>query len=235
MVTKGLNTSVEMKDSDVALIGKVPRHWNLTKIKYEVEVFGRIGFRGYTTEDIVDEGEGVITISPSNINNDVFNLDNRTYLSWEKYHESPEIQIYKDDIILVKTGSTIGKTSIIPDGFPEMTINPQLIVLAGFLKKVPKKITDVFKNKIINIHPALLPKYGGKGMYGLYVHQKVIENKDDYSGFTIHYVNENYDEGDIIFQKKIKIGGSNAEDLAKEILKLEHDYYPKIIFNLLNG
>ena len=81
----------------------------------------------------------------------------------------------------------------------------------------------------------ILPKYGGKGMYGLNVHQKVIENKDDYSGFTIHYVNENYDEGDIIFQKKIKIRGSNAEDLAKEILKLEHDYYPKIIFNLLNG
>ena len=116
-----------------------------------------------------------------------------------------------------------------------INISPQLIVLAGFLKKIPKKITDVFKNKIINIHPALLPKYGGKGMYGLNVHQKVIENKDDYSGFTIHYVNENYDEGDIIFQKKIKIRGSNAEDLAKEILKLEHDFYPKIIFNLLNG
>ena len=116
-----------------------------------------------------------------------------------------------------------------------ININPQLIVLAGFLKKIPKKITDVFKNKIINIHPALLPKYGGKGMYGLNVHQKVIENKDDYSGFTIHYVNENYDEGDIIFQKKIKIRGSNAEVLAKEILKFEHEYYPKIIFKLLNG
>ena len=86
-----------------------------------------------------------------------------------------------------------------------ININPQLIVLAGFLKKIPKKITDVFKNKIINIHPALLPKYGGKGMYGLNVHQKVIENKDDYSGFTIHYVNENYDEGDIIFKKKLKL------------------------------
>ena len=71
--------------------------------------------------------------------------------------------------------------------------------------------------------------------YLLNVFKELIENKDDYSGFTIHYVNENYDEGDIIFQKKIKIRGSNAEDLAKEILKLEHDYYPKIIFNLLNG
>ncbi len=114
-------------------------------------------------------------------------------------------------------------------------INPQLIVLAGFLKKIPKKIINEFKNKIVNIHPALLPKYGGKGMYGLNVHQKVIENKDDYAGFTIHYVNENYDDGDIIFQKKIKIKSSNAVDLAKEILKYEHEYYPKIIFNLLNG
>ena len=116
-----------------------------------------------------------------------------------------------------------------------ININPELIVLAGFLKKIPKKIIDVFNNKIINIHPALLPKYGGKGMYGFNVHQKVIENKDEYSGFTIHFVNENYDDGDIIFQKKIKIKSSNAEDLAKEILKSEHDYYPKIIFNLLNG
>ena len=92
-------------------------------------------------------------------------------------------------------------------------VNPQLIVLAGFLKKIPKAIIDVFKNKIINIHPALLPKYGGKGMFGLNVHQKVIDNKDDFhSGFTIHYVNENYDEGDIIFQKKIKIKSSSAED-----------------------
>ena len=115
-----------------------------------------------------------------------------------------------------------------------ININPQLIVLAGFLKKIPKKIIDVFKNRIINIHPALLPKYGGKGMYGLNVHQKVIDNKDEYSGFTIHYVNENYDEGDIIFQKKIRIKSPNAEDLSKEILKFEHEYYPKIIFNLLN-
>ena len=107
--------------------------------------------------------------------------------------------------------------------------------MAGWMKIVTPFFIKKFKNRIINIHPALLPKYGGKGMYGLNVHQKVIDNKDDYSGFTIHYVNENYDEGDIIFQKKIKIRGSNAEDLAKEILKFEHEYYPKIIFNLLNG
>ena len=137
VVTKGLNPNVEMKDSGVEWIGEIPSHWELTKMKFEVEIFGRIGFRGYTTEDIVNEGEGVITISPSNIKNDVFNLENRTYLSWEKYHESPEIKIFKDDIILVKTGSTIGKTSIIPDGVPEMTINPQLVVLKN-VKLFPK-------------------------------------------------------------------------------------------------
>lgn len=129
IVTKGLNPNVEMKDSGVEWIGEIPSHWNKTKMKYVVEIYGRIGYRGYTTEDIVDEGQGVITISPSNIKDDKFSIDNSTYLSWEKYYESPEIQIFENDIILVKTGSTIGKTSIIPSGLSEMTINPQLVVL----------------------------------------------------------------------------------------------------------
>ena len=106
-------------------------------MKHVVDIFGRIGYRGYTTEDIVDEGQGVITISPSNIFDDKFSTDNSTYLSWEKYHESPEIQIFTNDIILVKTGSTIGKTSIIPEDVPEMTINPQLVVLKN-IKIFPK-------------------------------------------------------------------------------------------------
>ena len=114
-------------------------------------------------------------------------------------------------------------------------IKPDLIVLAGFLIKIPINIINNFSSKIVNIHPSLLPSYGGKGMYGIKVHESVKKNNDSISGITIHYVNENYDEGQIIFQKKIKIKGSNAEDLAKEILKLEHDFYPKIIFNLLNG
>ena len=112
VVTKGLNPNVEMKDSGVEWIGEIPISWELTKMKFEVEIFGRIGFRGYTTEDIVNEGEGVITISPSNIKNDVFNLENRTYLSWEKYHESLEIKIFKDDIILVKRGQQLEKLQL---------------------------------------------------------------------------------------------------------------------------
>ena len=78
---------------------------------------------------------------------------------------------------------------------------PDLIVLAGFLWKFPEFILNHFKNKVINIHPALLPNYGGKGMYGMNVHRAVVENKEHETGITIHYVNENYDEGNIIFQK----------------------------------
>jgi phosphoribosylglycinamide formyltransferase-1 len=80
--------------------------------------------------------------------------------------------------------------------------NPDLIVLAGFLLKIPEKIVSAFENRIINIHPSLLPKYGGKGMYGLNIHKEVILNKEKLSGFTIHYVNQEYDKGAVIFQKK---------------------------------
>jgi type I restriction enzyme S subunit len=138
VVTKGLDSNVEMKDSGVEWIGKIPKHWNKKKIKHVVNIFGRIGYRGYTIEDIVNEGEGVITISPSNIKNDIFSIENNnTYITYEKYFQSPEIMIFPNDIILVKTGSTIGKTSIIPEGVPEMTINPQLVVLKE-IKLFPK-------------------------------------------------------------------------------------------------
>jgi type I restriction enzyme, S subunit len=128
-VTKGLDDTVAYKDSGIEWIGEIPEHWKQVKVKNIAKVYGRIGYRGYTVEDIVEEGEGAITISPSNIYKDIFNLNSNTYISWEKYHESPEIKIFKDDIIIVKTGSTIGKTAIIPDFCPEMTINPQLVVL----------------------------------------------------------------------------------------------------------
>ena len=130
VVTKGLNPNVKMKDSGFEWIGEIPGHWTKSKVKYVSSIFGRIGYRGYTVEDIVSEGEGVITISPSNIKNDIFTIEGEnTFLSYEKYEESPEIQIFTNDIILVKTGSTIGKTSIIPSDVPKMTINPQLVVL----------------------------------------------------------------------------------------------------------
>ena len=110
---------------------------------------------------------------------------------------------------------------------------PDLIVLAGFLQKIPEKIIEAFKNKIINIHPSLLPKYGGKGMYGLNVHKSVINNNDKESGFTIHYVNKDYDEGDIIFQKTIKVDTDDPNILAKKVLIEEHEYYPDLIKKIL--
>ncbi|GAB3501004.1 hypothetical protein GCM10027341_27170 [Spirosoma knui] len=125
-----MNQSYEQyKPSGIDWLDAIPSHWEVKKLKHIASIFGRIGYRGYTVDDIVAENEGVVTISPSNIKNDVFTLENSTYISYDKYYESPEIMIFPNDIVLVKTGSTIGKTAIIPAGMPEMTINPQLIVL----------------------------------------------------------------------------------------------------------
>ena len=115
-------------------------------------------------------------------------------------------------------------------------INPKLIILAGFLLKIPENLIQKFNNKIINIHPSLLPKYGGKGMYGMNVHNEVIKNREAESGISIHYVNNQYDEGKIIFQKSTKIiYPSNAENLSKKIHELEMKYFPEIIEKLINS
>ena len=115
-------------------------------------------------------------------------------------------------------------------------VNPDLIVLAGFLLKIPKNITSFFKNKIINIHPALLPLYGGKGMYGENIHKAVIKNKDKKSGLTIHYVNDKYDDGAIIFQKTIRLEPCETPlSLSKKILDQEHINYPVEIEKLLTS
>ena len=115
-----------------------------------------------------------------------------------------------------------------------LKIDPDLIILAGFLLKIPKSITRFFKNKIINIHPALLPLYGGKGMYGKNIHKAVLENKEKTSGLTIHYVNEKYDDGAIIFQKQVELDSFETPlSLSKKILKEEHLHYPIVIEKLL--
>jgi phosphoribosylglycinamide formyltransferase-1 len=111
---------------------------------------------------------------------------------------------------------------------------PDLIVLAGFLWKFPEFILKVFPNKVVNIHPALLPNYGGKGMYGIHVHSAVVANKETETGITIHYVNENYDEGAVIFQAKCNVlPTDSAEDVAEKIHLLEMKHFPKIINELL--
>lgn len=114
-------------------------------------------------------------------------------------------------------------------------IQTDLIVLAGFLWLVPQSLLEAFPRKIINIHPALLPSYGGKGMYGMRVHEAVVSAKEPYSGITIHHVNEHYDEGDVIFQAKIALNeGETALSLAARIHELEYRHFPEVIESLLH-
>lgn len=110
------------------------------------------------------------------------------------------------------------------------SLEPDLIVLAGFLWKIPKSIVTAFPKRIINIHPALLPKYGGKGMYGMRVHKAVLEAGDHESGITIHHVNEAYDEGHIIMQARVTVAPDETPDsLAKKVHQLEYAHYAKVI------
>ncbi len=135
-----------------------------------------------------------------------------------KFNPKVNIQIFENNDL---------KTKI----FEELKqIKPDLIVLAGFLKKIPLSYIEYFENRIINIHPSLLPSYGGKGMYGAIIHDKVMENNEKETGITIHYVSEHYDSGQIIFQKKISIEDfDTAKTIEEKIHKLEYEYYPKII------
>lgn len=124
------------------------------------------------------------------------------------------------------TGGTVRKEVL--------EINPDLIVLAGFLLKFPESIIEDFPRKIINIHPALLPKFGGKGMYGMNVHRAVQENKESETGITIHYVDAHYDEGDIIAQFSVPLDGNETcEEIAGKVQKLEHEHFAKVIEKLL--
>lgn len=112
---------------------------------------------------------------------------------------------------------------------------PDLIVLAGFLSLFPATILKIFSKKVINIHPALLPNYGGKGMYGTYVHEAVVANREKFTGITIHYVNEKYDEGAIIFQKSVALAPSDTpETVAQKVQALEYEWFPRVIEQILS-
>ena len=136
----------------------------------------------------------------------------------KEYH-IPVLMIEKDRF---KTGDAY---------LPEIKkVRADLLILAGFLWKVPQKLIDAYRGRIINIHPALLPKYGGKGMYGQYVHESVLNAGEVESGISIYYVDEHYDNGDIIFQTACPILESDTpESLAERIHELEHIHYPRVI------
>jgi len=150
-ITKGLNKNVKLKDTGIEWLGKIPDHWVVNKVKRVSEIFGRIGYRGYTIDDIVAEKEGAITISPSNMINGYLDLTKCTYLSWDKYNESEEIKIFENDILLVKTGSTIGKVAYVQNVEYPLTINPQIAVFKN-IKCLNKFLfyyiaTDIIQNQ----------------------------------------------------------------------------------------
>jgi phosphoribosylglycinamide formyltransferase-1 len=133
---------------------------------------------------------------------------------------------------LVFSRSEFNETDKIVDFLAEKKID--FVVLAGFLWLLPLNLLRKYPNSIVNIHPALLPKYGGKGMYGMNVHNAVVENKEKESGITIHMINEKYDEGKIVFQAKCDISPDDTpEDVAEKIHKLEYEFFPKTIEQLL--
>ena len=133
---------------------------------------------------------------------------------------------------LVFTKTQLNQGSIVFDALKEY--NASIIILAGFLLKIPIDLIQSYPNSIVNIHPALLPKYGGKGMYGIRVHRLVVENRDQTSGITIHYVNANYDEGDIIFQATCAINPEDSpDDVQDKVRALELRHFPNVIKSIL--
>ena len=152
------------------------------------------------------------------------NNSNATVLEKAKKLNVPTVIFSKEELNLGKTLQKINE------------FQPDLIVLAGFLLKVPENLIEAFPNRIINIHPALLPKFGGKGMYGMHIHKAVVENNEKETGITIHYVNENYDEGNIIFQQNVALSeGDTAESVAVKIHTLEQEHFPVVIEKVLTS
>lgn len=141
------------------------------------------------------------------------------------YNNIPTVVLEKEDIASSETQLKILNKYAI-----------DFIALAGYLKAIPTGIVNSFPDLIVNIHPALLPKYGGKGMFGMNVHRAVKENQEEFSGPTIHLVNEEYDKGEILFQTKINLSPSDsAEEIAAKVLRLEHEHYAPVIEHYIRG
>lgn len=161
--------------------------------------------------------------------------DIRIALIVSNKREAGVVQMAKDagiEVLIVDKESFYTSDKVVD----ELRQKADFIVLAGFLWMIPDNICKAFAGKMVNIHPALLPNYGGKGMYGNKVHEAVIANKEKESGITIHYVNDRYDEGKIIFQARCTVEASDTpEILAQKIHELEYKFYPSIVEKLLLG
>ncbi len=153
----------------------------------------------------------------------VSNKATAAVLDLAKTHQIPSSVINRQDFYKTETHLEVLKSKQI-----------DLIVLAGFLWLIPSYLTTAYPQKIINIHPALLPKFGGKGMYGQHVHQAVFDAKETTSGITVHFVNEQYDEGAVILQATCALNDNDTpSDIAKKVLSLEHHYFPVAVEKVL--
>ncbi len=166
------------------------------------------------------------------------------------FSEKPEVSVSyfltnKIDAGIIKRGKRLGIPTLVfskknfvhsldvVDFLKSQKID--LVVLAGFLWLIPTSLIAAYPERIVNIHPALLPKFGGKGMWGHYVHEAVVQNKETESGITIHLVNENYDEGKVLFQASCPVKATDTpEDVAANVLKLEHQHFARVIEGLLS-
>lgn len=176
--------------------------------------------------------------SGSNTENLILKLSEaKLKVNWFVFTNNPKAGVIKRCEALNIKCEVFEKQSFFNSSLVEqkiLKINPEMIILAGFLLKIPTTLIEM-SFPIINIHPSLLPKYGGKGMYGNYVHAAVIENKELFSGITIHKVNRNYDEGEVIFQKKIRLEQNESiTSLAKKINNLEMKCFPDVVARLIN-
>ncbi|RYG18283.1 MAG: phosphoribosylglycinamide formyltransferase [Chitinophagaceae bacterium] len=160
-------------------------------------------------------------------------MDSLQELLSDAYDTSDELILDIHDLLLEEvSGEQWVVASKLIDLLKNLDID--LIVLAGFLWLIPKNLLQEYPGRIVNIHPAILPKYGGKGMYGDHVHKAIMDAKEPEGGITIHYVNENYDEGEYIYQAKYRIDkGDNLEMIKFKGQQLEHLHYPRIVESLI--
>ena len=165
------------------------------------------------------------------------------------FSEKPSFQVTlivsnKEDAYVLERARTFDLPAIVCSKMDFLSTNKvvdilrgykiDFIILAGFLLRIPENIIHIYPNRIVNIHPALLPKYGGKGMYGDHVHEAVVKAGEHESGITIHYINERYDEGNIIFQVSCRVLPSDTpHDVAEKVHALEYKYYPRVIEDVL--
>lgn len=204
-VTRGLDDSVPLKDSGVEWIGQIPEKYSVTKLKYISNLFGRIGFRGYNSDDLNQEGIGAITISPSNITDTRLDLSKVTYLSWDKYYESPEIQVCNNDILLVKTGSSYGKSCYVSNLTVPATINPQLLRIEPkcFYKFLYYYLQSYFFNYEINccVSGSTIPTLSQANIGGTYV---VVPSTEEQQAIAA-YLDEKVGKLDEAIEKQLRM------------------------------